>query len=166
MVCRALGRRASAFTAYYRRFGGSNHWLDRADAKILFRRAAHLALCRADCRRRLGGGLVLDLGQWRFSFSSALRKTRRKRRGGSHGLANLLTYGVSAMLTQMADTERSPVLGFALPVVTLFFWHRGRLVDGEHRVRAFGSHYAHASRLFGDTTGPFGCRVAVRFEGA
>lgn len=40
---------------------------------------------------------------------------------GSHGLANLLTYGFSAMVTQMADTERTPLLSFALPVVTLFF---------------------------------------------
>ncbi|MEL7540542.1 MAG: hypothetical protein AAGJ51_06530 [Pseudomonadota bacterium] len=40
---------------------------------------------------------------------------------GSHGLACLLTYGFSAMVTQMADTERTPLLSFALPVVTLFF---------------------------------------------
>ncbi|MHA7899589.1 MAG: hypothetical protein ACX94B_06955 [Henriciella sp.] len=40
---------------------------------------------------------------------------------GSHGLANLLTYGLSAMVSQMADTERSPLLSFVLPVVTLFF---------------------------------------------
>ena len=40
---------------------------------------------------------------------------------GSHGLANLLTYGLSAAVSQMADTERSPMLSFALPVVTLFF---------------------------------------------
>ncbi|MEL6258791.1 MAG: hypothetical protein AAFQ67_07025 [Pseudomonadota bacterium] len=58
---------------------------------------------------------------------------------GSHGLANLLTYGVSAMLTQMADTERSPVLGFALPVVTLFFgiavvWLTASIASG-HLVR-------------------------------
>lgn len=39
---------------------------------------------------------------------------------GSHGLANLLTYGLAAMVTQMADTERSPILSFVLPVVTLF----------------------------------------------
>ena len=39
---------------------------------------------------------------------------------GSHGLANLLTYGLAAMVTQMADTERSPLLSFVLPVVTLF----------------------------------------------
>ena len=39
---------------------------------------------------------------------------------GSHGLANLLTYGLAAMVTQMADTERSPILSFFLPVVTLF----------------------------------------------
>ena len=40
---------------------------------------------------------------------------------GSHGLANLLTYGLSAMVTQMVDTERTPLLSFLLPVVTLFF---------------------------------------------
>lgn len=39
---------------------------------------------------------------------------------GSHGLANLLTYGLSAMVAQMADTERTPLLTFLLPVVTLF----------------------------------------------
>ena len=39
---------------------------------------------------------------------------------GSHGLANLLTYGLAAIVTQMADTERSPILSFFLPVVTLF----------------------------------------------
>ena len=40
---------------------------------------------------------------------------------GSHGLANLLTYGLAAAVSQMADTERSPILSFFLPVVTLFF---------------------------------------------
>ena len=40
---------------------------------------------------------------------------------GSHGLANLLTYGFSAMVTQMVDTERTPLLSFLLPVVALFF---------------------------------------------
>lgn len=39
---------------------------------------------------------------------------------GSHGLANLLTYGLSAIVSQTADTERSPILSFVLPVVTLF----------------------------------------------
>lgn len=40
---------------------------------------------------------------------------------GSHGLANLLAYGLSSKVSQMVDTERTPVLSFALPVVTLFF---------------------------------------------
>lgn len=40
---------------------------------------------------------------------------------GSHGLANLLTYGLAASVSQMADTERTPLLSFVLPVVTLFF---------------------------------------------
>jgi hypothetical protein len=40
---------------------------------------------------------------------------------GSHGLANLLTFGLSVIVSQMADTERSPILSFVLPVVTLFF---------------------------------------------
>lgn len=39
---------------------------------------------------------------------------------GSHGLANLLTFGLSAMVHQMFDTERTPFLSFILPVVTLF----------------------------------------------
>lgn len=39
---------------------------------------------------------------------------------GSHGLANLLIYGLSAMVHQMFDTERTPFLSFILPVVTLF----------------------------------------------
>jgi len=39
---------------------------------------------------------------------------------GSHGLANLLTYAAAAAVTQMADTERAPMLSFVLPVVTLF----------------------------------------------
>lgn len=40
---------------------------------------------------------------------------------GSHGLANLLTYGLAAAVSQMADTERTPLLSFLLPVVTLLF---------------------------------------------
>ncbi len=40
---------------------------------------------------------------------------------GSHGFANLLTYGLAASVSQMADTERTPLLSFVLPVVTLFF---------------------------------------------
>jgi len=40
---------------------------------------------------------------------------------GSHGLANLLAYGLAAQVSQMVDTERTPLLSFALPVVTLFF---------------------------------------------
>lgn len=40
---------------------------------------------------------------------------------GSHGLANLLAFGLSAQVSQMVDTERTPLLSFALPVVTLFF---------------------------------------------
>ena len=39
---------------------------------------------------------------------------------GSHGLANLLIFGLSAMVHQMFDTERTPFLSFILPVVTLF----------------------------------------------
>lgn len=39
---------------------------------------------------------------------------------GSHGLANLLTYGLSALVTQTFDTERTPMMGFVLPVLTLF----------------------------------------------
>ncbi len=39
---------------------------------------------------------------------------------GSHGLANLLTYGLSAMVTQIFDAERTPFMGFILPVITLF----------------------------------------------
>ncbi len=39
---------------------------------------------------------------------------------GSHGLANLMIYGLSAMVHQMFDTERTPFLSFILPVVTLF----------------------------------------------
>lgn len=58
---------------------------------------------------------------------------------GSHGFANLLTYGLSAMVTQMADTERTPILSFALPVVTLFFgislvWLTASIASG-HFVR-------------------------------
>jgi len=40
---------------------------------------------------------------------------------GSHGLANLLVFGFSAQVSKMVDTERTPLLSFALPVVTLFF---------------------------------------------
>lgn len=40
---------------------------------------------------------------------------------GSHGLANLLTFGMSAMVAQMADTERNPILSFLMPVFTLLF---------------------------------------------
>ena len=40
---------------------------------------------------------------------------------GSHGFANLLTYGLAVIGSQMADTGRSPILRFVLPVVTLFF---------------------------------------------
>lgn len=39
---------------------------------------------------------------------------------GSHGFANLMIFGLSAMLHQMFDTERTPFLSFILPVVTLF----------------------------------------------
>jgi hypothetical protein len=40
---------------------------------------------------------------------------------GSHGLASLLTYGLTAMVSQMVDTERTPLLSFLLPVISLFF---------------------------------------------
>ncbi len=39
---------------------------------------------------------------------------------GSHGLANLLTYGVSVLVSQTFDTDRNPSLSFGLPVITLF----------------------------------------------
>ncbi len=39
---------------------------------------------------------------------------------GSHGLANLMIYGLSAMVHSTFDTERTPFLSFILPVVTLF----------------------------------------------
>lgn len=39
---------------------------------------------------------------------------------GAHGLANLLIFGLSALVHQMFDTDRTPFLSFILPVVTLF----------------------------------------------
>ncbi len=39
---------------------------------------------------------------------------------GSHGLANLLIFGLAALVNQTFDTERTPFLSFILPVVTLF----------------------------------------------
>jgi len=71
---------------------------------------------------------------------------------GSHGLANLLTYGFSAMVTQMADTERTPVLSFALPVVTLLFgiglvWLTASISSG-HFVRVAPMLTAYFATLF------------------
>ncbi len=39
---------------------------------------------------------------------------------GSHGLANLLTYGLIVGASQTFDTDRTPGLGFALPLFGLF----------------------------------------------
>ena len=39
---------------------------------------------------------------------------------GSHGLANLLIFGLAVLVNQTFDTERTPFLSFILPVVTLF----------------------------------------------
>lgn len=39
---------------------------------------------------------------------------------GAHGLANLLIFGLAALVNQTFDTERTPFLSFILPVVTLF----------------------------------------------
>jgi hypothetical protein len=38
---------------------------------------------------------------------------------GSHGLANLLTFGLIVAASQTFDTERAPGLGFAMPLIGL-----------------------------------------------
>lgn len=54
---------------------------------------------------------------------------------GSFGLINLLVYGASAILHQTFDSERSPELVFALPLLLLVFaflvvWGLASLVSG------------------------------------